>query len=49
MIRGMGEQLSRDEVNEMVREADLDGDGKVSFRGQCNVILWYLLRYEKGQ
>ena len=27
----LGEKLSREEVEEMIREADLDGDGKVGF------------------
>ena len=27
----LGERLSREEVEEMIREADLDGDGKVGF------------------
>ena len=27
----LGEKLSKEEVDEMIREADLDGDGKVGF------------------
>ena len=39
--------LDMRKVNEMVQEADLNGDGKVNFRGQCKVILCYLLECEK--
>lgn len=30
----MGERLSDEEVEEMMREADSDGDGKISFEGK---------------
>lgn len=30
----LGEKLSEEEVVEMIREADLDGDGKVNFTGK---------------
>jgi calmodulin len=29
----LGEKLTDDEVNEMIREADVDGDGKVNYEG----------------
>jgi calmodulin len=32
----LGEKLTDDEVNEMIREADVDGDGKVNYEG------WFL-------
>ena len=31
MMTTLGEKLSQEEVEEMIREADLDGDGKVGF------------------
>jgi Ca2+-binding EF-hand superfamily protein len=27
----LGESLTQDEIDEMIREADLDGDGKVGY------------------
>lgn len=32
-MTNLGETLSEQEVVEMIREADLDGDGKVNFTG----------------
>ena len=34
----LGEKLTDDEVEEMIREADLDGDGMVSFEGNKDVM-----------
>ncbi len=33
VMDNLGEKLTEDEVEEMIREADLDGDGKVSYEG----------------
>lgn len=34
VMQNLGEELSEHEVHEMIREADLDGDGKVNFTGE---------------
>ena len=34
----LGEKLSKEEVEEMIREADIDGDGKVVF-----IFIYYIL------
>ena len=33
----LGETLTDEEVDEMVREADIDGDGQVDYEGQSKV------------
>lgn len=37
----LGENLSEDEINEMVKEADLDGDGRIEFSGS-HLFIFYL-------
>ena len=32
-MTNLGEKMSDEEVNEMIREADLDGDGHVNYEG----------------
>lgn len=34
VMMNLGEQLSEQEVTDMIREADIDGDGKVNFEGK---------------
>lgn len=34
VMSSIGEPLSDDEINEMIRTADTDGDGKVSYEGK---------------
>lgn len=31
VMASLGEKLSDDEVNEMIKEADIDGDGEINF------------------
>lgn len=33
MMTSLGEKLTEEEVSEMMREADLDGDGFIDFEG----------------
>lgn len=40
-MTNLGEKLSEEEVDDMIKEADLDGDGMVNYEGNmfsCNFI-----------
>lgn len=35
-MTNLGEKLSEEEVDDMIKEADLDGDGMVNYEGKLN-------------
>jgi calmodulin len=35
-MANLGEKLTDDEVEEMILEADIDGDGQVNYEGLCS-------------
>jgi len=41
----LGEKLSETEVDEMIREADVDGDGQINYEGEYNCILLDIYMY----
>lgn len=39
VMTNLGEKLTDEEVDEMIREADIDGDGQVNYEGKMYTIL----------
>ena len=38
VMTNLGEKLTDEEVDEMIREADIDGDGQVNYEGELLIV-----------
>lgn len=41
VMTSLGERLSEEEVDDMIKEADLDGDGQVNYEGEPRTRLYF--------
>lgn len=44
VMTNLGEKLSEEEVDDMIKEADLDGDGMVNYEGNlfiCKILCYF--------
>lgn len=46
MKKLMGEQLNHREIDEILRDVDLNGDGLVDFEGQKGIVLYCFLNFQ---
>lgn len=41
VMTNLGERLSEEEVDDMIKEADMDGDGMVNYDGNCTHFFFF--------
>jgi calmodulin len=45
VMTNLGEKLTDEEVDEMIREADIDGDGQVNYEGEYLLYKYYCVLF----
>ena len=45
VMTNLGEKLTDEEVDEMIREADIDGDGQVNYEGTWHFLVYRMTTY----
>ena len=45
VMTNLGEKLTDEEVDEMIREADVDGDGQVNYEGKRRITIMQVYSY----
>ena len=48
VMTNLGEKLTEEEVDEMIREADIDGDGQVNYEGKSSIFIISFHRQRKN-
>lgn len=43
VMTNLGEKLSEEEVDDMIKEADMDGDGMVNYDGNRQICAWHII------
>lgn len=44
-MTNLGERLSDEEVDDMIKEADMDGDGMVNYNGKLRTLIKYFNQF----
>ena len=45
VMRNLGEDLRDNEIDDMIKAVDIDGDGKVNYEGICCVHIFFIYMY----
>ena len=46
-MKKLGEELSKEEIEEMVKEADADGNGEIEFSGLLSFFVFIFINFQE--